>query len=455
MRRQRKSIRRLGLFLALALILLPAGTGRAAGPENAAGESPAGNQSANQSINQDVLDARKGVVRIFNYLDPTQGYYATGSGFVVGEAGEPAHYIVTNNHVVEGSGGGIYVILESFTEEDADSILPVEVVYTSQSPDMAILYSLSPISDREPLPLLSAEELEVTQDVYAIGFPGVSDNMDDNQNLPSAREDMTVTQGNVTRLDMTYQGAETIQHDAVINNGNSGGPLVTEDGCVVGINTYGAVNQDDATRADGTNYSIRVDYVMSYLDSQGIEYIEGSPAGLFGDLFQGSTLWVVLGVVAVLAVLAVAAAGRKKRAAGGYGAAGGYRVPEGYGAAGGYRVPGGYGASQGYGAAGGAWPTGVTAVSGPLAGRRIEVQGTLYLGRDPMRCQVVFPEGTPGVSSLHCELRRQGGQLYLTDLGSTYGTYRNGVPVYRNQPVALNAGDRFYLGDPINAFQVG
>ena len=72
-----------------------------------------------------------------------------------------------------------------------------------------------------------------------------------------------------------------------------------------------------------------------------------------------------------------------------------------------------------------------------------------------MRCQVVCPEGTPGVSSLHCELRRQGGQLYLTDLGSTYGTYRNGVPVYRNQPVALNAGDRFYLGDPINAFQVG
>ena len=60
MRRQRKSIRRLGLFLALALILLPAGTGRAAGPENAAGESPAGNQSANQSINQDVLDARNG-----------------------------------------------------------------------------------------------------------------------------------------------------------------------------------------------------------------------------------------------------------------------------------------------------------------------------------------------------------------------------------------------------------
>ena len=60
MRRQRKSIRRLGLFLALALILLPTGTGRAAGPENAAGESPAGNQSANQSINQDVLDARNG-----------------------------------------------------------------------------------------------------------------------------------------------------------------------------------------------------------------------------------------------------------------------------------------------------------------------------------------------------------------------------------------------------------
>lgn len=421
------------------------------------------------AVNQDVLEARNGVVRVLNILDPQQGLISTGTGFAVGEAGEPVHYFVTNHHVVDGRlEGGMFLVLDSLAEED--SLRPVEVVYESESPDLAILYSEEPITERTPLPLLSAETLEVTQDVYALGFPGVSDNMEDNQNLPSATEDITVTQGTVTRQNVVYGGASHVQIDAVINNGNSGGPLVTENGCVVGINTFGAVNPDDGTRADGTNYSIYIDYVIELLEANDLPYIEGSApegssgggasegpgegggsgegegSGSGGGGVSDAQLGIVVTVVAVAAVVLIFFLRRRK--------SGGSRGQAGRGSRLG-ADPQGFSGGGGFGPGGAGRPLGITGTSGVMAGQHLEIQDTVRVGRDPARCQLIFPEGTPGVSSLHCELRFYGGRLYLTDLGSRYGTFRNGAQLTPNQPAELKPGDRFYLGDPNNGFQVG
>ena len=452
------------------------------------------------AVNEDVLDARNGVVRVVNIVDEEEGLLSTGTGFAVGAPGEPVHYFVTNHHVVDGrTSDYVYLVMNDLSDEDG--IYPVQVVYESEAPDLAILYSETPVTERTPLPLLSAEYLEVTQEVYALGFPGVSDNQSDDPNLPSSIEDITVTRGTVTRQEMVNDGVYCVQIDAVVNNGNSGGPLVTENGCVVGINTFIALNSDDHTRADGTNYSQYIDYVMALLDANDLPYIQGeAPDGSGGggqtdppateapteepateaptaespeqeetreeetedpeeepapsrERDEDSQLGVVVAIAAAVAVVAVVAVLllKKRSSRGGAGNPGGYGGQPG-------PVPGPGGQPGGFGPGrqeAAAWAIGITGVSGPLAGQRIEVQDVVRVGRDPSRCQLIFPEGTPGVSSLHCELRFQGGRLYLTDLGSTYGTFCNGMQVPRNQPVALNAGDRFYLGDPGNAFQVG
>ena len=77
------------------------------------------------------------------------------------------------------------------------------------------------------------------------------------------------------------------------------------------------------------------------------------------------------------------------------------------------------------------------------------------MGRDPQRCQVVFPSDTKGISSMHCELRQQGPSVTLKDSGSTYGTFlAGGRKLNANESVMLKPGDSFYLADTKNEFKV-
>ena len=47
-----------------------------------------------------------------------------------------------------------------------------------------------------------------------------------------------VTQGIVSNPQQKQGNIDYIQHDAALNPGNSGGPLVDQDGAIVGVNTF-------------------------------------------------------------------------------------------------------------------------------------------------------------------------------------------------------------------------
>ena len=165
---------------------------------------------------------RRSVVRVHGtgYAKEQEGraMEGIGSGVVIVDSG----IILTNLHVIAGA-DRIQVEFEDGFETDAT------VVGTRPEHDLAVLKANKIPDDLPAATLRSTSDLAVGDEVIAVGFPfGIG---------PS------VSAGVVSGLRRGYhsRGGQTltnlIQFDAAVNPGNSGGPLVTADGEVVGIVT--------------------------------------------------------------------------------------------------------------------------------------------------------------------------------------------------------------------------
>jgi S1-C subfamily serine protease len=146
----------------------------------------------------------------------TQKVESLGSGFVVDTRGD----IVTNDHVVAGAKG----IRVGFS---GGKSYPATVVGADPSTDVAVVRVNAPAKALHPLAFDTSTTAAVGSPVYAIGNPfGL---------------DRTMTAGIVSAVgrDIQAPNGETIpnsiQTDAPINHGNSGGPLIDAEGSVVGI----------------------------------------------------------------------------------------------------------------------------------------------------------------------------------------------------------------------------
>ncbi len=388
-----------------------------------------------------AANSRNGVVRVAA-LRP-DGYISLGSAFGVGEAGKETDIFVTNDHVihdtyVDETGNtavlpamNVWILksssaLNPATGLDTSQTIPCEVLYASKAgyPDIAILKAAEPVPGRVALPLLEDESaLEVGDHVYALGYPSSSDATEVGaygERTVAGVEDVTITSGVVSRFttSATFGNTRIIQHDAAINHGNSGGPLINESGAVVGINTYG-LGQDTETGDVSSYYSVRIQYVIDQLDSLDIHYT--SSHGINIPVIIAVAAAVIV-IIAVIIVLVVRKKPGEKDNDGGTAPAQEYRI-------------------QGQ--------------SGAFAGRRFAINGQVRIGRDPGGSDLVYPDGTPGISGQHCVVSLSGGQITLTDLGSSYGTFlAGGRKLTPNQPVVLRIGDRFYLGSEKQSFVI-
>jgi predicted component of type VI protein secretion system len=79
-------------------------------------------------------------------------------------------------------------------------------------------------------------------------------------------------------------------------------------------------------------------------------------------------------------------------------------------------------------------------VEGPLAGRRVEVEGELVLGREDASLTIEDEE----ISRRHAVIRPSGGGIEIEDLGSTNGTYVNGARI--GSTTRLAGGDTIRIG---------
>lgn len=173
--------------------------------------------------------ARKSVVQVYvsGYEKETKKPIGwTGTAFCVSSNG----LFVTNQHVVPGVNPNVEVDFGSLCVIFEGRIYPAVLVRCSRRADLALIEVKS--LRLSPLPI-NDSVLPTGAAVYAAGFP--YSRSEKSEKSP----DLTISGGVVNNGDRRGRdGEDSIEHDAKINHGNSGGPLLDENGCVVGVNTW-------------------------------------------------------------------------------------------------------------------------------------------------------------------------------------------------------------------------
>ena len=176
----------------------------------------------------------------FNFGGSTQSE-AEGSGWVLDGKGD----LVTNEHVVAGA------TKITVTLWDGKSY-PARLVGADDSTDLAVVHVSAPPSELQPLVLGNSDAVQVGDPVVAIGSPfGLT---------------QTVTSGIVSALHRAIDSpnsftiGDSIQTDAPINHGNSGGPLLNAAGQVIGVNSQ---IQSQSGGSEGVGFAIPANTVQS------------------------------------------------------------------------------------------------------------------------------------------------------------------------------------------------
>ncbi|HVS96608.1 MAG TPA: trypsin-like peptidase domain-containing protein [Puia sp.] len=133
--------------------------------------------------------------------------------------------------------------------------------------DIAILK----IDARDEMPVLklaSADLPQVGEQLYVYGYPGPVTN-NDFVSAASAIEP-TLTTGIVSAIKQSVGDWPVIQMDANINHGSSGGPVCNEKGEVVGLTTFGSL-ENSGSLAAGLNFAVPVTILNEYIDSANID----------------------------------------------------------------------------------------------------------------------------------------------------------------------------------------
>ncbi len=181
-------------------------------------------------VSRDKTDSKKG---------------GTGTGSLISRDG----YIVTNYHVIENNLNGdieIYTKPKSPDRKVGDKyIAKVELV--NPSSDLAILKLNNLPKSIAPIPIGSYQDIKIGDEVHAIGHPN---------NLY-----WSYTKGVVSQIRQNYswkfssnqqRSATLIQTQTPISPGNSGGPLFSPQGKIIGVNTMKA-------EGENLNFAVAID----------------------------------------------------------------------------------------------------------------------------------------------------------------------------------------------------
>lgn len=380
----------------------------------------------------------------------------TGTGFLVNNKG----HIVTNAHVADQDTKKVFVIqlgesgVEVWTAEH----------YSSDSFHDLSIFTVEGLIGK-PHCQFREKDISETQKVYAVGYPGLADEDEEVRSfyqalaakikkdpdanyykLPRSSSFLnfanpTITTGSIQSIRQTPWGVNSklggsslpnkkcIQHNAEISGGNSGGPLVGDDGQVVGVNTKGKWE----TRGLGKiRSSLHFDEIVHYLDQNSIPYNTGSGFSLgFFSWVEWLAVVLILGAVGVLVWILL---GSKKEEAIAGGGSAPVPVPTRDGGRGNVRCRLSGKDSEG------------SEVTLEITGQHLAQAQGCVIGRGSDAVLRIFDNT---ISRKHIKIKQgsNGRSLYVSDAGSSNGTYYNGKKLEPKTGATLAIGGVIKLGE--------
>jgi len=203
-----------------------------------------------------VLEQTRGTkeVAIYQNIAPTVVFVITENTFGSGAIVDKEGHVITNWHVVQGYSSVVVMFKpKNSAELKKELAFSAEVEKVDQVSDLALLKITSPPKTLKHIRLGDSSSLAVGQDVHAIGHP--------------SGEIWTYTKGFISQIRPKYKWrneegfvhhAKVIQTQTPINPGSSGGPLLNDQGRLIGINSFQASGQ-------GLNYAVAVDEIQKLL----------------------------------------------------------------------------------------------------------------------------------------------------------------------------------------------
>ena len=164
------------------------------------------------------------------------------------------YYVLTNNHcfVLNSSGGRIYNNMKIMVNEN-ETIYSASLIDKYSNLDIAILKFTS-TTKLTPLKLLANEDYKVIKigtEINVLGYPLGVNSLRTTKGVVSAK---LIRSGIADGI--PYSPRDTIQIDAAINSGNSGGPVIILSGEVIGMTVTVTRQTKSGLAVEGTGYAI-------------------------------------------------------------------------------------------------------------------------------------------------------------------------------------------------------
>lgn len=236
---------------------------------------------------------KQGIIMIYSgFTDDTGKFYRLKAvnGFLVSQF-DSGVYVVTTSEalhseektIIEYCDRNEIAIDGNYNESiqvvvKGDVTVNADILIESKQENYAVLRIDSLIEEKQCLILKKSSELAPGDSVYAFGYADVTDGT--SQRYMSFDDaDVEVQKGIVQDLTKEKDGVLYLAHTASVTDNNIGGPLVDDEGCVIGLNNYTYIAENGAE-----NYSLPIEEIQEVLDSFAIEYLDNHYVSLINSL---------------------------------------------------------------------------------------------------------------------------------------------------------------------------
>lgn len=219
--------------------------------------------------------------------------YGSQTACVVGEEGEDPSYLVTDDHLIDtfeyyGSGKHAsvsmgkdkdsvtgYVVLRVY--RPGQKYMEAYLVEHDTKNGLVLLRCENPLKD---VTAIKVRELDETNDLDAsvrvVGYPGFLDESVETMGTSAGFIEPYVQSGHVSKIGtLDASGVRVLWTDAKVVSGSTGGPIIDDDGVLVGINTWGDDGKD--------NYGIQSAEIKELLDRNKVAFTETSASSSKDD----------------------------------------------------------------------------------------------------------------------------------------------------------------------------